>query len=219
MIGVILLTLAGSFAWLWYRQSVNRDENTTETQAEEAATALQDGEDLLGRDKDELRQATAGRHVVIVLRNAQGEFLGQEPKPPEKPDFSRKEEIYDPVWKEVLKSGQPAHGTAERSSEGSDYNVYAMRVKPDPTFDVVLQSAGEKKGQVIQVVRTATDRKGLKSWEKAKALVDEAPKLDTKDATIRGVSPRMPPINSRISLRRKAPRSSSLLPSRRPHGW
>ena len=61
-----------------------------------------------------------------------------------------------------------------------------MRVKPDPTFDVVLQSAGDKKGQVIEVVHTATDRKDLKSWEKAKALVDEAPKLDTKDATIKG---------------------------------
>jgi len=185
MIGVILLTLAGSFAWLWYRQNVNQDANTTKTQAREAAKALQDGEDLLGRDDDELRQATAGSDVVIVLRNAQGEVLGQEPKPPEKPDFKKTEEIEDPVWKEVLKSGEPAHGTADRSSEGSDYNVYAMRVNPEPTFDVVLQSAGDKKGQVIKVVRTATHRKDLKSWEKAKALVDEAPKLDTKDATIK----------------------------------
>jgi signal transduction histidine kinase len=185
LISVILLTLAGSFAWLWYRQSVNRDENTTETQAEEAATALEEGEDLLGRDDDELWQATASGNVVIVLRNAQGEVLGQEPKPPEKPDF-KTGEIDDPVWKEVLKSGQPDHDTAKRSSEGSDYNVYAMLVKPDPTFDVVLQSAGDKKGQVTKVVRTATDRKDLRSWEKAKALVDEAPKRDTKDATIKG---------------------------------
>jgi signal transduction histidine kinase len=165
MIGVILLTLAGSFAWLWYRQNVNQDVNTTKTQAKEAATALEDGEDLLGRDYDELRQATAGGDVVIVLRNAQGEVLGQEPKPPEKPDF-KTGEIDDTVWK--------------------DYNVYAIRVKPDPTFDVVLQSAGDKKGQVIKVVRTATDRKDLNSLEKVKALVDEAPKLETKDATIKG---------------------------------
>ena len=72
------------------------------------------------------------------------------------------------------------------TSKRADYYVSAMRVKPDPTFDVVLQSAGDKKGQVIEVVHTATDRKDLKSWEKAKALVDEAPKLDTKDATIKG---------------------------------
>lgn len=39
-------------------------------------------------------------------------------------------------------------------------------------FDVILQSAGEKKIQVIKVVRAATGL-GLKE---AKALVDEAPK-------------------------------------------
>ena len=40
------------------------------------------------------------------------------------------------------------------------------------TFDVILSSAGDKKIQVIKVVRTATGL-GLKE---AKALVDEAPK-------------------------------------------
>ena len=40
------------------------------------------------------------------------------------------------------------------------------------TFDVVLQSSGDKKIQVIKVVRAATGL-GLKE---AKALVDEAPK-------------------------------------------
>src|SRR5215218_5708569 len=159
--------------------------NTTERQGEATAEGLEDGEDLLGADQDELETLTEDGTVVIVLQNAQGEVLGQEPKPPEKPDFKKTGEIDDPVWKEVLKSGQPDHGTAKRSSEGSDYNVYAMRVKPDPTFDVVLQSAGDKKDQVTKVVRKATHRKDLKSWEKAKALVDEAPKLDTKDATIK----------------------------------
>ena len=41
-----------------------------------------------------------------------------------------------------------------------------------PTFDVVLTGAGDKKIQVIKVVRAATGL-GLKE---AKALVDEAPK-------------------------------------------
>jgi signal transduction histidine kinase/ribosomal protein L7/L12 len=186
IIGVILLTLAASTTWLWRADLIAGVKNTTERQGEAAAEGLEEGEDLLGADQDELEALTADGTVIIVLRNAQGEVLGQEPKPPEKPDFNTGAgEIDDPVWKEVLKSGEPAHGTADRSSEGSDYNVYAMRVKPDPTFDVVLQSAGDKKGQVIKVVRTATHRKDLKSWEKAKALVDEAPKLDTKEATIR----------------------------------
>src|SRR5215210_7639467 len=125
MIGVILLTLAGSFAWLWYEHRVDQVENTTRTQAKEAAKALEDSEDLLGTDKDELRQLTAAGAVVIVIRNAQGKVLGQMP---DKPDFSAGE-IPDPVWKKAFK-GQPQHGKVESSSEGADYNFYAMRVKP-----------------------------------------------------------------------------------------
>jgi large subunit ribosomal protein L7/L12 len=45
-------------------------------------------------------------------------------------------------------------------------------VEEQSTFDVVLTSSGEKKIQVIKVVRAATGL-GLKE---AKALVDEAPK-------------------------------------------
>src|SRR5829696_8867968 len=129
MIGVILLTLAGSFAWLWYDHSVGQVENTTRTQAKKAARALEDSEDLLGKDKDELTEAAAGGAVVIVVRNAQGKVLGQMPEPPDKPYFSTGE-IHDPVWKKVFKEGQPEHGKVEISSKGADYNVYAVRVKP-----------------------------------------------------------------------------------------
>src|SRR5215218_4533643 len=125
MMGVILLTLAGSFAWLWYKHEVDQARKITGTQAEEAATALEEGEDLLGEDKDELRQATAGGAVVIVIRNAQGKVLGQMPEPPNQPDFSTRE-IHDTVWKK----GQPEHGKVERTSEGADYYVYARWVKP-----------------------------------------------------------------------------------------
>jgi signal transduction histidine kinase len=171
IIGVILVILAASTTWLWRGDLIARVENTTERQGEAAAESLEDGEDLLGTDRDELKALTADGTVVIVLRNAQGKVLDQEPKPPEKPDF-KTGEIDDPVWKEAFKSDQPddgTHGTAERSSEGSDYNVYAVRVKPDPTFDVVLQSAGDEKRQIVKVVRAAPAGLSLK---KAKALVD-----------------------------------------------
>jgi two-component system, OmpR family, sensor kinase len=133
MIGVILLTLAGSFAWLWYQHEVNQVTNTTRTQAKEAAKALEDGEDLLGKDKDEWTQATLNGAVVIVIRNAQGKVLGQMPEASDQtdiPDFSTGE-IHDTVWKEVFPSGPPEQqGKLESSSEGADYNVYALRVKP-----------------------------------------------------------------------------------------
>ncbi len=48
----------------------------------------------------------------------------------------------------------------------------ADAVEEQTAFDVVLQAAGDKKIQVIKVVRSATGL-GLKE---AKALVDEAPK-------------------------------------------
>jgi signal transduction histidine kinase len=170
-IGVILVMVAALTIWLWRADLIARVKNTTERQGETAVKSLEDGEDLLGADRDELKTLTADGTVVIVLRNAQGKVLDQEPKPPEKPDF-KTGEIDDPVWKEAFKSDQPddgTHGTAERSSEGSDYNVYAVRVKPDPTFDVVLQSAGDKKRQIIKMVRAAPAGLSLK---KAKALVD-----------------------------------------------
>ena len=56
-------------------------------------------------------------------------------------------------------AGPAADGAAEAEEEQS-------------TFDVILTAAGEKKIQVIKVVRAATGL-GLKE---AKALVDEAPK-------------------------------------------
>src|SRR5215207_10512148 len=144
MIGVILLTLAGSFAWLWYEHEADQVNKTTRTQAKEAANALEAGEDLLGKDVDELTRATAGGAVVIVIRNAQGKVLGQMPEPPEKPDF-RTREIHDTVWKK----GQPEHGKVERTSEGADYFVYARRVKPPdkiagtPTSSARVVEAGQ----------------------------------------------------------------------------
>jgi large subunit ribosomal protein L7/L12 len=50
----------------------------------------------------------------------------------------------------------------------------AEAAEEQTAFDVVLQAAGDKKIQVIKVVRAATGL-GLKE---AKALVDEAPKPD-----------------------------------------
>ena len=107
MIGVILLTLAGSFAWLLYEHRVDQVEKDTRTQAKEAARALEDGEDLLGKDNDELTQATASGDVVIVIRNAQGKVLGQMPEPPDKPDFSTGE-INDPSGKKRSKKVSPS---------------------------------------------------------------------------------------------------------------
>jgi large subunit ribosomal protein L7/L12 len=65
----------------------------------------------------------------------------------------------------AVAAAAPAAGGAAADGAGEE-------VEEQTAFDVVLQAAGEKKIQVIKVVRAATGL-GLKE---AKALVDEAPK-------------------------------------------
>src|SRR5947207_5280478 len=65
----------------------------------------------------------------------------------------------------AVAAAAPAAGGAAADGGGEE-------VEEQTAFDVVLQAAGEKKIQVIKVVRAATGL-GLKE---AKALVDEAPK-------------------------------------------
>jgi large subunit ribosomal protein L7/L12 len=66
----------------------------------------------------------------------------------------------------AVAAAAPAAGAAAPGADGD------AAVEEQTAFDVVLQAAGDKKIQVIKVVRAATGL-GLKE---AKALVDEAPK-------------------------------------------
>ena len=66
----------------------------------------------------------------------------------------------------AVAAAAPAGGAAGAAGDGGE------AAEEQSTFDVVLQSVGDKKIQVIKVVRAATGL-GLKE---AKALVDEAPK-------------------------------------------
>src|ERR1700750_1494907 len=65
----------------------------------------------------------------------------------------------------AVAAAAPAGGVAAADGAGEE-------AEEQTAFDVVLQAAGDKKIQVIKVVRAATGL-GLKE---AKALVDEAPK-------------------------------------------
>jgi len=68
--------------------------------------------------------------------------------------------------------GVSASAVAAAAPAGGAGDGAADEVEEQSAFDVVLTAAGEKKIQVIKVVRAATGL-GLKE---AKALVDEAPK-------------------------------------------
>src|SRR3954463_12093237 len=66
-----------------------------------------------------------------------------------------------------------AGGAVMMAGPGGGGGAAAEKPEEKTTFDVVLKSAGEKKIQVIKVVRTATGL-GLKE---AKDLVEGAPKI------------------------------------------
>jgi large subunit ribosomal protein L7/L12 len=68
---------------------------------------------------------------------------------------------------------EPAAGGAVMMAGGGGGAAAAAPAEEKTTFDVVLKTAGEKKIQVIKVVRTATGL-GLKE---AKDLVEGAPKV------------------------------------------
>ena len=68
--------------------------------------------------------------------------------------------------------GVSATAVAAPAPTGAPAGEAAPAAEEQTSFDVVLTAAGEKKIQVIKVVRAATGL-GLKE---AKALVDEAPK-------------------------------------------
>jgi large subunit ribosomal protein L7/L12 len=68
--------------------------------------------------------------------------------------------------------GVSATAVAAAAPAGGGGAAEAEEVEEQTAFDVVLEAAGDKKIQVIKVVRAATGL-GLKE---AKALVDEAPK-------------------------------------------
>src|ERR671914_2739772 len=74
------------------------------------------------------------------------------------------------MFEEEFGVSAAAFAAAPAAAPGDD-GAPAAAEEEQTEFDVVLQSAGEKKIQVIKVVRAATGL-GLKE---AKALVDEAP--------------------------------------------
>jgi large subunit ribosomal protein L7/L12 len=68
---------------------------------------------------------------------------------------------------------EPAAGGAVMVAGPADAGAGAAAAEEQTEFDVVIKSAGDKKLQVIKVVRAARGDLGLKE---AKALVDSAPK-------------------------------------------
>ncbi len=121
IIGAILLALGLSLFFLLREALHSGVEDTVRSRAVAAARIVESGENPLN-DEEDVAQLTADG-VFIIVRDARGRVLDKTS------NFSTQGEIRDPVWERALASGNSEGGTAELSSEATDY-VYAVPIRP-----------------------------------------------------------------------------------------
>jgi two-component system OmpR family sensor kinase len=143
-IGVILLALGLSLFLLLREALLSGAEDTIRSRAVTAARIVESGEDLMN-EEDDLAQLTAD-NVFLIVRDARGRVLDQTS------NLSTGEESSDPVWRRAFASGNPVGGTAELSSEESDY-VYAVPVNP-PGGPARVVEAGKSYDSVEDTLET-----------------------------------------------------------------
>jgi signal transduction histidine kinase len=144
IIGAILLALGLSLLLLLREALLSGVEDTVRSRAVAAARALESKEDPLSDDVDQL----TADGVFLIVRDARGRVLDQTTS------FSTYEETSDDVWKRALASGNPAGGTAELTSEDSDY-VYAVPVSP-PAGPARVVEAGKSYDSVEDALEAFT---------------------------------------------------------------
>ncbi len=144
IIGAILLALGLSLFLLLREALLSGVEDTVRSRAVAAARALESKEDPLSDDVDQL----TADGVFLIVRDARGRVLDQTTS------FSTYEETSDDVWKRALASGNPAGGTAELTSEDSDY-VYAVPVSP-PAGPARVVEAGKSYDSVEDALEAFT---------------------------------------------------------------
>ena len=144
IIGAILLALGLSLLLLLREALLSGVEDTVRSRAVAAARALESEEDPLS---DDVEQLTADG-VFLIVRDARGRVLDQTTS------FSTYEETSDDVWKRARASGNPAGGTAELTSEDSDY-VYAVPVSP-PAGPARVVEAGKSYDSVEDALEAFT---------------------------------------------------------------
>jgi signal transduction histidine kinase len=119
VIGLVLLALGLALFLLLRNALLSGIEEDARDRALSAAQTVEAGE---GFDPDEAERLSLGG-VFIVVRDGQGQVLDQTVS------SVPRQEIQDPIWSQVLETGQPVGGTASYSPSAPDY-VYAVPVNP-----------------------------------------------------------------------------------------
>ncbi|HEX6709449.1 MAG TPA: HAMP domain-containing sensor histidine kinase [Rubrobacter sp.] len=129
VIGAILITLG--FALYFVSRSVllSGVEDTARSRATAAARLIESGENL----SDAYFEQLTLDGVVLIVRNGDGGVL-RKVNPPAKGS------VDEPVWREAIKSGEPASGTAALSGDDPFY-IYAVPVDPQAGRARVVEAA------------------------------------------------------------------------------
>ena len=136
-IGAILALLGIALFFILRESLLSNVETTVQSRAQLAARDLEVEEDSGGvpevRLEDEAAEQLSLDGVFVVVRHQDGRPLYESVNLPA--DTLRQ----DTVWREVARTGEPASGTADLSSEAPDY-VYAMPIKQERGPPLILEA-------------------------------------------------------------------------------
>jgi len=141
-IGVILLLLGTGLFFLLREALLSSVEDTVQSRAVAAARTIGSGEAL---SSDDIEQLTLDG-VFVVVRDGQGNILN------ETINLNTQNGGQDPMWREALRSGEPASGTADLSEESPDY-VYAVPVN-SPSGPARVVEAGKSYESAQETLET-----------------------------------------------------------------
>ncbi len=128
VIGGILLALGSALFFLLRETLLSSVEDTARDRALAAAKEINTGEGLDEEDgrlelDDGLQRGLTHDGVFIVVRNGRGNIITQTV------NLTNNGEVYDELWRRVLKTGKSAHDKFTFREEGLSY-VYAVPVSP-----------------------------------------------------------------------------------------
>jgi two-component system, OmpR family, sensor kinase len=129
VIGAILVVLGLALYFLSRSALLANVEDTTQSRAVSAARTVESGELLSG---DDVEQLTLDG-VSVIVRDGSGEAI-------QKANFPASGEANDPVWREAVRSGKAASGTAVLSGD-DPYYIYAVPVDPLGGPERVVEAA------------------------------------------------------------------------------
>jgi cytoskeletal protein RodZ len=142
-IGAILL-LFGSAIFLLVRGALlSGVEDTVKNSATSAARTIQSGDPS---SQDNVERLTLDG-VFVIVRNGRGKIVY------ETVNLRRQDDAQDSVWRQALRTGEPANGTVELSEEAPDY-VCAVVVSP-PNSPARVVEAGKSYESALETVGTA----------------------------------------------------------------